>query len=122
MQAKLVHITTVYSNVEAQLIKSKLESEAIHCFLFNENFSNLESGLSFAGTKIMVYDYKLIEAFDILELEKNFIHCPSCYSLKILDNFDKNIIDNFLQLFRLKSRKIQNIKSNYKCSDCGNEF
>ncbi len=65
---KLVVIKTVFTTVEAHLIKSKLESEGIPCALFDENMVGLHPfyDVSTGGIKIKVHEKNQQKAVEIL--------------------------------------------------------
>ncbi len=65
---KLIVIKTVFTTVEAHLIKSKLESEGIPCALFDENMVGLHPfyDVSIGGIKIKVHEENQQKAAEIL--------------------------------------------------------
>lgn len=119
-KAKPIHIMTAKNATEAQLIRTQLEEQGINCFLFGENFSAIEGGLSFAGIKIMVYDYQLIKALKILNLVPDVLHCKKCNSIKVKEIIFKNLKSRFLLLLGLVNRNT--VKLNYQCLDCQEVF
>ncbi len=61
-------IGTFYNVVEAQIIKSKLESSGIKCFLFDDNMSAAYSNVT-GGTRVQVLEEDAQNAKDILDIE-----------------------------------------------------
>ena len=117
-------ITFEYST-EAQLVKSKLDSEGIKTMLMDEK--TIDSGplisQAIGGVKLLVHNNDLEKAVkiynDIREYEKGnkgeAIHCPKCKSTRILvaDTQRKNL---FFMLFPFfESRKLI-------CNDCKTIF
>ena len=68
---KIKRLLTSNNLSEAHIIKGKLESEGIDCFLTNENFTGLfpiNSNTSL-GVQIMVSETDYTKAYEILEDE-----------------------------------------------------
>jgi len=94
MELKTLKIFDSY--IEAHLLKTKLESEAIYCFLQDENLVATDPLYSYAvgGIKLKVKKEDFEKAFKILE-EKNkfsFLYeekniCENCGSCTFYDNY-----------------------------------
>jgi hypothetical protein len=124
------------NSIDAHLLKSKLESEDIICYLKDEYITNAYQQYSypFGGVKLMVYEDNYKQALELLEYvdannSNNGIQlqniCPNCNSNNISKtNRFKN---SFTRLFSimislLLSLVIINPKSKYKCNYCNYEF
>ncbi|MNK08986.1 hypothetical protein D3C87_269330 [compost metagenome] len=132
----LVTFKTFDNSIDAHILKIKLESEGITCFLFDENivtvnplYSNLVGGI-----KLKINEEDLIHAKNILlELEQTpyttddeqVITCPKCQSthiesghksMKSIGAVLSAIASFLLFIFPIYRKDV------YKCLDCGNEF
>ncbi|AEA44462.1 putative signal transducing protein [Fluviicola taffensis] len=132
----LITFKTFDNSMDAHILKIKLESEGIVCFLFDEHivsvnplYSNLVGGI-----KLKINEEDLIHAKNIvLELEQTpyttddekIIACPKCESKHIESGYKSmksigavfSAITSFLLFIFPVYRKTV-----YKCLDCGNEF
>ncbi len=63
---QLVEIAQFDSSMEAHILKSRLESEGINCYLINDNLNTLLSGVSFARIRLKVSLEDSIRALEIL--------------------------------------------------------
>ncbi|MEH0153215.1 DUF2007 domain-containing protein [Limibacter armeniacum] len=64
---KLVTLKTFNTPIEANILKSKLEEEGIHCFIHDENLGSIGSfGMATGGIKIKVSEADLAKALEIL--------------------------------------------------------
>ena len=132
----LVTVKLFDNSIDAHLVKSKLESEQISCFLFDENIITLNPilNLSVGGIKLMISKLDLEKANLILdEINEsklitdngNFLQCPNCQSVSIDHGFKSmksvkgilSLITSFFLMVFPIYLKIVN-----KCKDCGNEF
>ncbi|MDR0801008.1 putative signal transducing protein [Fluviicola sp.] len=132
----LITFKTFDNSIDAHILKIKLESEGITCFLFDENivsvnplYSNLVGGI-----KLKISEEDLVHAKNILfELEQtpytteddHVIACPNCRSTHIEPGYKSmrsvgavlSAIASFLFfIFPLYRKNV------YKCKDCGAEF
>jgi len=132
----LITFKTFDNAIDAHILKIKLESEGITCFLFDENivsvnplYSNLVGGI-----KLKINEEDLVLAKNIvLELEQTpyttddeqVIACPECKSTRIESGYKSmksvgavlSAIASFLlMIFPLYRKTV------YKCLECGNEF
>jgi hypothetical protein len=94
----LITFKTFDNSIDAHILKIKLESEGITCFLFDENivtvnplYSNLVGGI-----KLKINDEDLIHAKNIvLEVEQTpytqddetVISCPKCHSTHLQSGY-----------------------------------
>ena len=132
----LITFKTFDNSIDAHILKIKLESEGITCFLFDENivsvnplYSNLVGGI-----KLKINEEDLVHAKNVLfELEQTpyttedeqIITCPKCQSTHIESGYKSmksigavlSAITSFLLfIFPIYRKDV------YKCLDCGNEF
>lgn len=127
----------VFDNpIEAHLLKSKLESEGIPCFLQDENIVALNPLYNYAvgGIKLNIPTTDLALAQQILsEIEhapnldekEEIICCPKCGSTNLYTNFKsmkgfKGIISAIVAFFMTVFPVYY--KSVHKCKNCGTEF
>ncbi|MNU79400.1 hypothetical protein D3C71_690140 [compost metagenome] len=132
----LITFKTFDNSIDAHILKIKLESEDITCFLFDENivsvnplYSNLVGGI-----KLKINEEDLEHAREILsELEQTpytteeekVISCPNCESTNIESGYKSmksvgaviSAIASFVFFIFPVYRK-----DVYKCKDCGTEF
>ncbi len=132
----LVTIQSFETSAEANLVKSKLQSERITCYLMNENFATLVPlyNVASGGIKLQV---NINEVEDALEVLKGYqrtpllddqdkeLKCPRCGSTDILNglNSAKNLLGIIATLFTM-ILAIYPLYYNpvYKCRECGKEF
>lgn len=112
-------------STEAQVIKSKLESEGVKTFLADEKTIDTDPLLSQAigGVKLFVHNADLERAIEIYnkirryrkDKNGNDIHCPKCNSIHILmaPPNEKNILYMLFPFFE---------KSKHICNDCKTVF
>ncbi|MDO6435845.1 DUF2007 domain-containing protein [Cyclobacterium sp. 1_MG-2023] len=133
---ELITLKTFDNSIEAHLMKSKLKSENIVCFLFDENIVGLNPvyNIAVGGIKLKVIKSDIDKASLILkETEKarltneigEVIICPVCHSEEVYGGFKsmkgiKGII-SAITSFLLMVYPIY-YKSIYKCKKCGKEF
>jgi hypothetical protein len=63
---ELITLATINTSIQAHLLKSRLESEGIPCFLTDENINTLLPAGPFGGIKVQVHLSDSLRAFDIL--------------------------------------------------------
>ena len=94
----LITFKTFENPVDAHLLKSKLESEGIDCFLFDENIVSVMPlyNITVGGIKLKIDDSDLkkakeifseIEHTPITSEENEVIKCPNCGSEEIISGF-----------------------------------
>ena len=123
---ELITIRTFDNSIEAHMVKSKLESENIMCFLFDENIVGLNP--------LKINESDIQKATEIIEeTEKTaltndqgeIIKCPNCASEEIISGFksmkgSKGILSAIISfLFMVFPIYYKTV---YKCKNCGNEF
>lgn len=132
----LITFKTFDNSIDAHILKIKLESEGITCFLFDEHMVSVNPLYSqlIGGIKLKINEEDLIHAKNIvLELEQTpyttedeqVIACPKCQSVRIESGYRSMrsvgavisaIVSFLLVVFPLYRKSV------YKCLDCGNEF
>lgn len=132
----LITFKTFDNSIDAHILKIKLESEGITCFLFDEHMVSVNPLYSqlIGGIKLKINKEDLIHAKNIvLELEQTpyttedeqVIACPKCQSVHIQSGYRSMrsvgavisaIVSFLLVVFPLYRKSV------YKCLDCGNEF
>ena len=133
---ELVTIKTFDNLTEAHLIKARLESENITCFLFDEHVVGLNPlfSVTIGGIKLKVNQFDLEKATKILEAsvkstltdaQGEVVKCPKCKSVDIYSGFrsmkeTKGILSamvSFLfMVFPIYYRTV------YRCKSCEHEF
>jgi len=83
----IVTIKVFNNTMDAYILKSKLESENINCFLLNENIGSLyPNNFSIGGIKLKISEHDIDKALDIIKEikdssvtddENNIIQCPN---------------------------------------------
>ncbi len=133
---KLVTVRTFDNTIDAHLLKAKLESEAINCFLFDENITALYPlyNISIGGIKLKVNenDVELASAIindydQLLLTEENgeTLKCPKCQSEEVITGYKsmrgaKGFFSIIISLlFTVYPIYYKNVS---KCKSCGNEF
>lgn len=95
---KLITIKTFDNSIEAHMLRSKLESEGITCFLFDENIIslNLLYNVTVGGIKLKIIESDIKKTQEIIaEIEKapltdekeELISCPTCNSTNLYAGF-----------------------------------
>lgn len=127
----------VFDNpMEAHLLKTKLESEGIRCFLQDENIVSLNPLYNYAvgGIKLNIRFADLEMANQIIQEIENApslddhdqeIRCPECGSTDLYTNFKSMkgtkglfsaIVSFLMGVFPVYYKNV------YKCKNCENEF
>lgn len=133
---ELVTIRTFDNALEANIVKSKLESENIPCTLFDENIVGLNPlyNITVGGIKLKIHEMDVDRALQIIEesekleqnsLDKEAITCPNCQSMDVYTGFKsmkstKGILSAIIS-FVFFVYPIY-YKTVYKCKNCGKEF
>lgn len=132
----MVTLRTYDNHINAHLAKTKLESEGIVCYLFDENINTLNPlyNMATGGIKLKVSSEDLEWAEHIIsetEVAKHtdekdaVISCPSCgsddlyigfKSMKGIRGFFSVVVSFLLMIFPIYYKTV------YKCKSCGHEF
>lgn len=133
---KLVTIRTFDNSVDAHIFRSKLESEGIRCYLFDDAMVSLNPiyNVALGGIKLKVGDEDAWRAKEIIAAVENTpvtneagvpVTCPNCGSTDLYIGFksSKGIrgILSAIFSFLLFVYPVY-YKSVYRCKNCGTEF
>lgn len=133
---KLVTLRTFDTSVEAHILKTRLESDAIECYLFDENINslNLIYNIAVGGIKLKIKSTDLDRAEEIIkQIEETAytdednatIICPKCTSsdlysgirtIKGVRGFLSALISFSIMVFPPYCKTV------HKCKSCGYEF
>ena len=133
---ELITIKRFDNLIEAQMMKSKLESENITCFLFDQNMVGLNPlfNVTLGGIKLKVKKSDTEKATEIIEeiLQASHVDdkgetvkCPHCGYEEVYSDFKsmkgvKGILSAIVSfLFLVFPIYYKNV---YKCKSCGKEF
>lgn len=132
----LVTIMTSDNGIDVHIMKGRLETDGIDCFVFDENIMTLNPlfNIAVGGVKLKVNEedadkaraiIKELELQPLVDHNENVIQCPKCNSTNLYTNFKSMkgffgfmsaIISLLLAVFPL------HFKSVYKCKKCDFEF
>jgi hypothetical protein len=120
------------NDIEANIIKCKLEDAGIMCFLANENFSNIMPHYSYmmgGGINLVVNKHDYDRAYKILHeceprSDDNKVICPGCKSTNIKFSFGNGFWATilFVVLSLFAAIPMGNLIRKYNCQDCGLRF
>jgi hypothetical protein len=133
---ELVTVRTFDNSIQAHLLKSKLESEGITCYLFDENIVGLNPlyNITIGGIKLKINKFDMDKASLIIqEVDQSkltndqgeSLKCPNCHSEEIYSGFKSmkgikgilSVIISFLLIvFPIYFKTVK------KCKECGYEF
>ena len=132
----LITLKTFDNPYEAYVVKSKLESEDIRCYIFDDNVIGLNPlyNISVGGVKLKVNSFDLEHAERIIQESFNnvltydngdIISCPDCGSDKIYSGFksmksSKGIFSTIISFLFLVFPIY--FKTVYRCKPCNFEF
>ena len=129
-QEKTVVIRICHDVMEANLVKSVLQSNGIECFITNENFATLMpvyNSMMGGMIKILVMEHDAEQARSILaetHPQESRIVCPECNSMNVKYGFGKKKVLKILSMilsFLIILPLMPNLLT-YHCRDCGCEF
>jgi DNA-directed RNA polymerase subunit RPC12/RpoP len=127
----------VFDNaIDAHLLKTRLESEGINCYLLDENMVTLNPlyNISVGGIKLRIHKDDLEDAAAIVrEIEdspnkdesENPVHCPNCNSTNLYTGFKsvkgtKGFLSAIVSfLFMVLPLYYKTV---YRCKECETEF
>jgi rubredoxin len=143
MTSAFVTVTTFDNSIDAHIAKTKLESQGIDCYLFDENIVALNPyyNLTVGGIKLRVRSADQEKAVAILnEVEDtpytdekdNVIKCPICQSEKIYHGFTsanslRTVSGLLISVFTLMFPFVETVyplvmEKKYHCKMCDFEF
>jgi len=132
----LITIKTFDNPIDAHLLKSKLESEDIVCYLFDEHTVSMNPlyNITIGGIKLKINEFDLEKArivYDSIHDTPytddggNAVTCPKCESTDLFTEYDtrrgvaaffSSLIAFFFLVVPFYSKKM------FKCKKCGEEF
>ena len=132
----LITLKSFDNSMDAHILKSKLESEGIVCYLFDEHTVTMNPlyNVTVGGIKLKINEADLEFAREIYNSIQNtpftndkneLLKCPKCESTELYSDFKSmkgasGIISAFTSFFFLLFPIYY--KSVYKCKKCGEEF
>jgi len=132
----LITLKTFDNSIDAHILKSKLESEGIVCYLFDEHTVTMNPlyNVTVGGIKLKINEsdlelaqeiYNSIQITPFTNDENAAIKCPRCQSTELYSDFKSMkgpnvIVSAFTSFFFLLFPLFY--KSVYKCKKCGEEF
>jgi len=132
-EEKIVILQSFDNPVEANIVRAKLESFDIPCFLTDEHFTGLNPSFNpmTGGVKLRVFEKDVERAMAILQEEnlipvdeESDIVCPVCNSADV--SLEKKRGTKFILASLLISVGFMiypfRLLKRYRCNQCGNEF
>ena len=135
MEDKIIVLQRFDNYLQANTVKSRLESQGIECFLSDEKVNPLRNSFyikTSKGVRLHVYEKDKELSKIILKLDESLkpdhedglITCPHCSSLNVSFStgirkrlsFPKKISVAMLKIYPFRAKKL------YHCFDCGFEF
>ena len=114
------------NQIEANIVKTKLDAFDIPCFLTEENLTQLTTPLLSGGIRLHIFAADQERAIEILEKinvakmdEDSIMQCPHCHSKKILGNHKDSI---HTRMSKAITDTLLGLSKPYYCLDCGEEF
>ena len=133
---KLVTIRTFDNSVDAHIFRSKLESEGIRCYLFDDTMVSLNPiyDVALGGIKLKVGSEDAGKAREVIAAIENTpvtdeagvpLTCPNCRSTDLYTGFKsirglRGVLGMILSLALFVYPVYY--KSVYRCKNCGTEF
>lgn len=126
---RTVILTTCENAAEAHIIQGALENEGIESILHNEIMSTMLPnyyGIMGMGVQVLVLEKDYEQALKIVEAGRplNGTLCPYCGSSQISRTWGKRkgLKAFFAAISILSCVPLGNIKTIYRCHQCGEEF
>ena len=124
------------SGIDVHIMKGRLETDGIDCFVFDENIMTLNPlyNIAVGGVKLKVNRVDVDKAKNIIhavnaqpitDANEDIIICPQCHSNNLYSHFKSMkgfigivsaIISFIFSVFPIYFKLV------YKCKDCGFEF
>jgi DNA-directed RNA polymerase subunit RPC12/RpoP len=132
---QLITLKTFDNPIDAHLLKSKLESEGLAVYIFDEHINSLNPlyNIATGGIKLKISEGDMDAALQIIrDIESSYkndqdetIVCPACGSKNLYNNFKsmrgtKGFISAIVSFLFLIFPIY--VKVVYKCKDCDHEF
>ena len=126
----LITVKTFQSSVDANIWKSKLESEGIQCVLFDENIVSVNPlyNVTVGGIKLKIHPTdvekasEIVEEMNLAEKSDNRVHCIKCGSQELITiaEIKKGWVATLIEFYYLIVPVDR--KMSYQCKNCGEEF
>jgi len=134
---KIVTFESYYDPMLAHIVRTRLESNGISCFIADENFigANTFFNEAVGGIKLKIFEKDLERCREILATEgdlheqdnfeidgetNTYVLCPYCASTNvsnIAENNDIGVLDSFMNLVNpFQTQK------NWHCNNCQQDF
>ncbi|ADY50878.1 hypothetical protein Pedsa_0293 [Pseudopedobacter saltans DSM 12145] len=133
---ELITVKVFDNSIEAHILKSRLESEGIDCFIFDDHMVSLNPlyNVTLGGIKLKVGGSDVERANTIIEQVDNvkslddngkIIKCPNCDSTDLYTGYKSMrgtkgvlsaIVSFLFMVFPIYYKTV------YKCKTCGEEF
>jgi Zn finger protein HypA/HybF involved in hydrogenase expression len=133
---ELVTLKTFDNAIDVHILRSRLESEGITCFIFDEHIVSVNPlyNIGVGGIKLKVRADELQLALQVLrdisdtpytDEENNVVSCPKCKSTNVTSGFKSMkgiagfftmVVSFLLTVFPIYAR------STYRCNECDHEF
>jgi DNA-directed RNA polymerase subunit RPC12/RpoP len=133
---ELITLKTFDNPIDAHLLKTKLESEGVPVYIFDENINTLNPlyNIATGGIKLKISEADIDIAIQVIQDAENAryldeheeaIRCPVCGSDDLYNNFRSMkgtkgflsaIVSFLLMIFPIY------VKVVYKCKNCEHEF
>ncbi len=128
---ELVTIKESHYTTDPSVLKSKLESEGIRCFVKDEYSTDVLNHLPYVSAKLQVEKSDLPKVKSVLGiqgtelLKSKTLICPACKSLEVFASTSyRDKVAFMLRYFvsQLTASDLNDIKRNYVCNKCNNHF
>lgn len=133
---KLITARIFDNPIDAHLLKTKLVSEGVECFIFDEHSVTIDRSAysTSGGIKLQIFESDIekvktllseIEANPYLKENGEVLKCPNCNSENLYSGYKSKdgLKGSVAALFSFLTLTIPfYFKIDYKCRDCQNEF
>lgn len=133
---KLITARIFDNPIDAHLLETKLESEGVECYLFDEHSVTIDSAanIAYGGIKLKVLEsntekvkllLEKIEGTPYSKKSKEIIKCPKCNSENLYSGYKskEGLRGTVAAIFSFLSLTVPIYFNRvYKCKDCQNEF
>ncbi len=133
---ELITVKVFDNSIEAHILKSRLESEGIDCFIFDDNMVSLNPlyNVTLGGIKLKVREVDVeqvntiidqIDSLKSVDDNDQIIKCPNCDSTDLYTGYKSMkgtkgilsaIVSFLFMVFPIYYKTV------YKCKVCGDEF
>lgn len=120
----LTKLATFDNSISANILRTKLESEGIVCFLHNEHFTNLMPhyfNILGSGVQVFVPTNQIERAKEIAKLDPTQLICPNCSSSNVVNSTSMSKL-SLIFIALLVFLPFGNLLNNFSCKECGHKF